>query len=140
MKVRVSYEGPHGSGVAWFENLTDSIISGAAEIVEENVSRGEEITKHNIDTRGTFKSGKRGRIKTGRMRDSVDSKIVSKNASGVKGEFGWINEWQDYFGYQESGFNHVGGVSVDGMYALSDAAAEVFQDVIDDFDRLIKNA
>lgn len=140
MKVSVKYSGPGTSAQTWFEGVTKKMHEGIADAVESAIKEGEEITKDNIDTSGTLKSGKRGRIETGKMRDAVDSEITSRSKRGVTGKFGWINEFEPYFGYQESGFNHVGGVTVDGMYALSGAANEVFANLEDDIDRAVKNA
>lgn len=140
MKVSVKYSGPGTTAQTWFEGVAKKMVEGIEDIVEEGVARGEQITKHNIESRGTSKSGKRGRIETGAMRDAVDSKITERSKKRVSGEFGWINEFQDYYGYQESGFNHRSGVSVEGMYALSDAAEEVFSDIEGDVDRVIHGA
>lgn len=140
MKVSVKYSGPGTTAQTWFEGVAKKMIEGMGDVVEDAVDEGKEITQDNIDTRGTLKSGKRGRIETSKMRDAVDSEITRKGKKGVSGKFGWINEFEPYFGYQEEGFNHVGGVTVDGMYAISDAADEVFKNIEDDFDRIIRGA
>lgn len=140
MKVSVKYSGPGTTAETWFEAITKRMYEGVADAIEEGAQRGEKITKHNIETRGTMKSGKRGRVETGKMRDAVNSKTVSRSKKRVTSEFGWIDEYQDYFGLQEDGFNHVGGVTVDGMYAISDAADEVFQDIESDIDKAIRDA
>lgn len=140
MKVSVKYSGPGTTAQTWFEGLTRNMISGIETVITSAVKEGEEIVKDNIETRGTFKSGKRGRIDTGEMRDAVDSRVTSQGNRGVTGSFGWIGNFEDYFGYQEDGFIHLGGVEVQGMYAISDAAEEVFRNIDDSIDQVIRNA
>lgn len=140
MKVSVKYSGPGTTAQTWFEGVAKKMIEGMGDVVADAVGEGKEISQHNIDTRGTLKSGKRGRIETGKMRDAVDSEISRKDKTGVSGRFGWIKEYEKYFGLQEEGFEHRGGVTVDGMYAISDAADEVFKNIEDDFDRIIRDA
>lgn len=140
MRVSVRYMGPGKSLETWFDGLLKKHSEGVADLVEDAVERGEQITKHNIETRGTLKSGKRGRVVSGAMRDAVDSEVTERSRDRVRGKFGWIKDFEDYFGYQELGFEHRGGVTVDGMYALSDAAEEVFADVEEDIDRIIRDS
>lgn len=118
-------------GRAWFESVTDELMNNAVKILRDNVQEGEEITKHNIENSGTLKSGKRGRVETGEMRDSVSSGIISASDEEVVGRFGWLNgpKWAKF---QEHGFVHVSGVPVEGMFALSDAAQEVEDNLRDD--------
>jgi hypothetical protein len=51
-----------------------------------------------------------GRIRTGKMYDSVDARVslAGSNASGtrVSAEFGWIRNFEEYFEYQETGFKN----------------------------------
>lgn len=140
MKVSVKYSGPGTTAQTWFEGVAKKMIEGMGDVVADAVGEGKEITQHNIETRGTMKSGKRGRIESEDMRNAVSSEITSKGREGVVGKFGWINEYERYFGLQEEGFKHRGGVTVDGMYAISDAADEVFKNIEDDFDRIIRDA
>ena len=140
MRVSVKYSGPGTSAQTWFEGATKKITQNVTEVVKDSIQEGEQITKHNIETRGTMKSGKRGRVETGKMRDAVGSKVESVNIRKVVGKFGRINAFQRYFGLQEDGFDHVGGVTVEGMNSLSDAAKEVFDNIEDDIDRAVKRA
>lgn len=140
MKVSIKYSGPGATAETWFEGVSRKMIEGIENVVEDGVERGENITKHNIETRGTMKSGKRGRVESGAMRDAVGSRMTDRSKKKASGEFGWIKEFEPYFGYQESGFEHRGGVSVDGMYAISDAAEEVFADIEGDVDGVIRGA
>lgn len=137
MKTRVRYTGPGASAVTWFEGSVRRRITQIQDIVEDAAEAGKNITKHHIETRGTAKSGKRGRVETRAMLDAVNSRTEHRDKRGVKSKFGWIDEFKDYFGYQEDGFDHVNGVTVEGMYALTDAAEEVFTDLERDIERVI---
>lgn len=111
-----------------------------AHAVENAVEAGENVTKHHIETRGTEGTGKRGRVETGRMRDSVGSRMDEQSASGLQGRFGWLDEQPEYARFQEPGFTHTSGITVEGMFALSDAAEEVVQDLRDDIDKIVRNS
>lgn len=131
MKIETFVKGNTKSLTAWFEEAIESTMSDAGEIVSRAVDEGESITKLHIATRGTAKSGKKGRIDTQKMYDAVNSDMTRKGSQEAEGKFGWIDEYDKYFGYQEDGFDHVGGVTVEGMYALSDASDEVWENVKD---------
>lgn len=102
------------------------------EVAEEAAEKGENITKHHIETRGTEKSGKRGRVDTGAMRDAVTGKVTEKSPDSATAVFGWVEGSPEYAKYQEYGFKHRGGVDVEGMYALTDAGEEVMDDLKED--------
>lgn len=116
----------------WFKSKMSDLSDIIKETADEAAEKGENITKHHIETRGTAKSGKRGRVETGDMRDKVTSKVSDVSAVSATAEFGWIGGSPDYAWYQELGFVHRGGVDVEGMYALTDAREEVVQDVKED--------
>lgn len=109
----------------------------ARRTVQEAADKGRDLTKQHIETRGTAKSGKRGRIETSAMLNSVSSGTVSADISEVVTRFGYENSpyWTQF---QEPGFNHVGGVTVEGTYALQDAAEEVFKDLRRDIGDAVK--
>lgn len=131
MKIETKVTGSSKSLTAWFEEAMDNILDNVEEIVSRGVEEGEAITKLHISTRGTAKSGKKGRIETQKMYDAVKSEMTVSDKREAEGKFGWIDEYDDYFGYQEGGFDHVGGVTVEGMYALTDASEEVWENVKD---------
>lgn len=117
---------------SWFKSKMDEIADIIEETADEAAEKGENITKHHIETRGTAKSGKRGRVEKGEMRDKVTSKVSNVSATSATATFGWIGGVPDYAWYQELGFVHRNGVTVEGMYALTDAREEVVQDVKED--------
>lgn len=136
MSIEVKVTGSSKSLEAWFQESFEEVLGDVGDIVEQAIEEGKNITKHNIETRGTAKSGKRGRVRTGEMRDNVKSEMTKKTAKEAEGKFGWIDQYEDYYGFQEAGFDHIGGVTVEGMYALTDAADEVWANVVDDVKRV----
>lgn len=117
---------------SWFEDKMKQITDIIHEAAEEAAEKGENITKHHIETRGTEKSGKRGRVDKGTMRDAVTGKVTDKTTDSATAVFGWVEGSPEYAKYQEYGFKHRGGVDVEGMYALTDAREEVVDDLKED--------
>lgn len=109
----------------------------AEDLVLAAAEKGEAVMKHFIETRGTAKSGKRGRIETGDMRDSVGSDVRKATAEEIEVAFGWLGETPEHAKFQETGFRHSGGVQVTGMYALTDAFEEVVTDLEEDIGRIM---
>ena len=136
MSIEVKVTGSSKSLTAWFEESVNSVMGDVNNIVADAIEGGEAMTKLHIATRGTAKSGKKGRIKTQKMYDAVNSQMVKSGTRDAEGKFGWIDGYEDYYGYQEGGFEHVGEVTVEGMYALTDAGEEVWQNVVDDVKRV----
>lgn len=120
-------------------------------VVEQAAKAGETKMKQLIETRGTGRTWSRpfyakqslktgtertasspGRVNTGRMRDLVSSR-VERGAVQTNAVFGWVNQKEKYFEYQENGFT-AGGfrppVNVPGMFALRDARLYVSQVVL----------
>lgn len=140
MKTRIRYSGPGTSAVTWFEGSVRRKISEIQDLVEDAAEEGKNIAQHNVETRGTAKSGKRGRIETRQMLDAIDAETTHRDKRSVKSRFGWIKEFKDYFGYQEEGFEHINGVNVEGMYAITDAGDEVLKNLERDIERVVFGA
>ena len=131
----------------------------ARNMAGELAEFGEERMKEYIRERGTpFSDAAKqagvnrgpGRIRTGNMYNSVSSRVES-GSSKTLAAFGWLKNFEDYFGYQETGFrnkfiamyspggklltqgsspivrrNPFGGYkNTPGMFALRDARADV---------------
>lgn len=120
---------------AWFEAKVRELNKGTMQALENAMEAGENITKHNIETRGTEKSGKRGRIETGEMLNSVESEVERRSDSEAIGKFGWINKKPEWVKYQEPGTKYI-----EPMWALSDAAEEVLVDYLRDMDETVGKA
>lgn len=125
---------------AFFEGIVDHITDGMRKAVKDGVKDGAETVELFVATRGTEKSGKQGRIDRGFMIDSVDGEITKDTATEVEGRFGFIDNPPEWTKYQEYGFDHRGGVAVEGMNALSDAAEIIIVQVLQDVEKAAKNA
>lgn len=120
-----SGSGFEGFGAAlrgWLDNKINGVDNAVSEVAQKTAEEGAQVVKEYIDSRGTAKSGKRGRVETGNMRDSVTGRSQKVSKGVHRAEFGWIQETPEYAKFQEQGFNHIGGGVVGGMYALPDAA------------------
>lgn len=120
---------------AWFEAKVNAITRGNFRALQENMKDGEEITQTFIATRGTEKSGKQGRIDTGDMLDAVSSEAKLQNQDEAIGRFGWLKEKPFYAEYQEAGTRYIAP-----MYALSDAAEIVKDQLLKDISDNVKDA
>jgi len=95
-------------------------------LAEELAKFGSERMKEYIRTRGTaFSAAARaaginkgpGRIRTGNMYNSVDYRVEA-GPNRVSAAFGWIRNFEDYFGYQETGFRNIWIASYTGSGKL----------------------
>lgn len=121
----------------WFEGKLREMSDIIHETAQDAAEQGENITKHHIETRGTAKSGKRGRVETGDMRDSVTGRYKALDENNAEARWGWLSGTPGYAWFQELGFTHRGGTAVEGMYSLTDSREEVMQNVREDLRRKI---
>ena len=90
--------------------------------MEDIVKRAAEAMQLRIGTATGTKSGP-GRVDTGDMIQSVKYRVEISNGA-IVGEFGWLDNQEMYFLYQEHGFTHwLSGDMIPGMMALMDAEA-----------------
>lgn len=114
----------HPSLTAWFDGRLKDTRDSIIEIAQDTADEGAEMVRDRIETSGTVKSGKRGRIETGAMLAAVRSE-VTVTPTVITAAFGWLNTFSDYFGYQDRGFIHYrSGEEIPGMMALQDAFDE----------------
>lgn len=143
VNIRSNYGGGDSGGdpVRWFRGKVTRIEDGVEQALQNAMEDGAEIMRNNIATRGTAKSGKAGRIETGKMSGDVKARVYPGTDKGNQvGRFGWIDNREDYYGYQEGGFEHVNGGDVEGMYALQDAAELAFREFQRAVDEVKRNA
>ena len=140
--IRASYRGRDlgGDPVKWFRGKVAAIENGAEEVLRDAMDDGAYLMADLISTLGTAKSGKPGRIETKQMHNDVDSKVSTFGVGKVRGTFGWIKRKEDYYAFQEGGFEHSPGVTVEGMYALRDAADRALRQFKEDMDEVIRRA
>lgn len=99
----------------WAREKIGAVRWASREAMDETVQVGASSMEYSISTRGTAKSGKRGRIDTGDMLQSVDSRVAA-GGDRVVGEFGWLDREPGYAPYQEYGTEFI-----EPMLALTDA-------------------
>lgn len=109
---------------AWLDRKVENLNRRTFRALDESMKGGAEITQTFIATRGTSGTGKQGRIDTGKMLDSVNSDAKLLNGDEAEGRFGWLNEQPFYAEFQEAGTQYI-----QPMYALSDAADIVAQEL-----------
>ena len=113
-----------------FENLGTGLRKQFSELttrlthdMEKAIQVGAESVQHVVDTSGTTKSGKAGRIIKGDMRKEVDSKVTQASSTMVEGEYGWLEQTPFYATLQDAGFRHwISGELVEGMFALQQSS------------------
>jgi len=101
-----------------------AIEKALSDALEEAV----RVIQFFIATRGTPKSGKSGRVVTGKMLDSVFSEM-DESGGTFHGGVGW-KDHELYFSLQEDGFRHLGGDMVPAMNAFMDAYPVFREDLI----------
>ena len=109
---------------SWFDRKVENLNRRTFRALDESMKEGEEITQTFIATRGTSGTGKQGRVDTGKMLDSVNSDAKLLNSEEAEGRFGWLNEQPFYAEFQEAGTQYI-----EPMYALSDAAEIIQQEL-----------
>lgn len=123
----------------WYQQKVNELSRRTRRAFRNVIKEGEEEVIDNIETRGTEKSGKRGRVESGDMRDAVTSQIISEDSEEIVGMFGWVNA-PYYTKFQELGFTHYrSGDAVEGMYALADAETEAIRNLKDEVERIARD-
>ena len=78
-----------GSMGNWFRSKLADIEEIIHDTADSAASEGETLVKTFVENRGTAKSGKKGRIETGAMRDAVSGKVTEKKIASAAAVFGW---------------------------------------------------
>lgn len=108
--VRINISG----ALSKLKNIEQIVMEEAAKMAEEVAEFGEQEMKTNILASGTAFSQKArqaginqrsGRYRTGEMYNSVKSRVEAGRVQ-VRAAFGWIENFKDYFRYQELGFKN----------------------------------
>lgn len=134
---RQTYQG--GDLVNWYKSKVVKIEEATEESVKEAGQFGEDRLHEYIETRGTGYTWKYprdgrtgsfpGRVATGKMLRAAKYRI-NKVRSGLQIRLGWVTGTrEEYFKYQEGGFRHQSGIEVKGMYAVQDAADDMFREL-----------
>lgn len=100
------------------ESIVDDLVSEMEDIVEQ----GAEDMQRVIDTAVTPTGERRvatgagahaGRRESDEMYRDVKSE-VQRNGNVIVGRFGWIDDYQEYYGAQEDGFGNLEGMDALG--------------------------
>lgn len=131
----------------WFRGKVTQNNAAVNGLMYAAAEFGEEAVRHNIETRGTHNSWEEswdrmanatpgrhesapGRNAGDTMVDAVSSWVNTEGKDGkTRMGFGWTNPQnrEPYFLAQEGGFVHnFTGENIHGMFAVRDAAVEVF--------------
>lgn len=100
------------------------VLKACQDAMEETVNDAVDYVKFFISTRGTVKTGKQGRVESGRWIDSIfggtdtSGKIVSGGIGDEFSETGDRDAW--YMFLQDDGFTHISGEQIPGVNAFID--------------------
>lgn len=107
-------------------------------IVHDTIDESAVVMKDTIMTSGTnklWKSAWRGRnsgmlrygsdldrVDAGWMKKAVKSRMIQSGPKMAAGKFGWLDQQEEYYIYQDQGFTHwITDEKIRGMNALRDA-------------------
>lgn len=120
----------------WMKSLELKIAELIGETAEKAARDGRDFVRYRILTSGTAKSGKQGRVETGKMVDSVKHRVTGVSNTKATAKFGWLARPEEYFSYQDKGFTHwKSGETVEGMNAIADAREEIKDLIREDLKR-----
>lgn len=117
----------------WAAKKIFDVQRAAREAMDDTVELGKNTMQYNISTRGTAKSGKRGRIETGDMLQSVDADVAASPLK-VVGRFGWLDREPAHAEFQEMGTQYI-----EPMLALTDAQEDAEVEFTSRFDSIAKD-
>jgi hypothetical protein len=104
------------------DEVSDSAKRFAENAAEDGAQLAEELTR----SRPSARSGKEGRVETGKMADSFKARVVTSTPERIVTEFGSLDNVEKYFVYQtETGFTFFDGVWVEPTYAMRDVTEYV---------------
>lgn len=107
----------------WFERRVAEITQGAKDVIQDGALEIALEVVHNVETRGTPKSGKRGRIETGKMRDSATAEVTKDTNTEYEVRSGF-RDAPFYTFFQERGTE-----TIPAMYAVSDAYEAILPEI-----------
>lgn len=114
--------------------------------MEDTVEFTENVMRDTVENTGTDKtwsrswkgrsSSGRGRVDTGKMRDSIDSEVEVIGDKEVVGRVGWLKGSPEYTKFQEYGFRHwITGQTIAGMFATREGAEQGFDELLSNLEK-----
>jgi hypothetical protein len=113
-------EGSPAAFLAWGATAEEVIKGLVQEIMDAVMQEAADKMREFISTRGLENSAGAGRIQSGNMLASVDSRVTI-NGESIEGTFGWLENGEVYFLAQEEGAVLWNGGVIMPMLALYDA-------------------
>lgn len=114
----------------------EALVEDAAGMMKDLIASRGTNRQWSRAWNGRTHSGP-GRIDTGNMYEAVTWWV---SPDGYRGEFGWLNNREPYFLYQEEGFPHwITGEMVPAMLALQDAGLAAQEDFVRRLTQAVKN-
>jgi len=116
------------AGIVWNRNI-NQLVGEVQEWIED-LEDGWEQTMEQAVSVAQSSMIRQQRVETGHMRAEISGK-TTRTEKTITGEWGWLDTPEDYFYYQEYGFDHIGGKHIEGMFSLRaslDEAEEVLRD------------
>lgn len=118
------------------------VISDSVEALVDVASNAADEMQHIISTTpSSIVPGKPDRIDTGAMLESVEVSDPQRDGDIYSVSFGWIGNWEDYFGVQEYGGTPEGLrkssiTHISPMHALAGAGIQADQQMEDHIRRI----
>lgn len=118
--------------------IPEDMLDDLEPLMDRTVKTGADLMEAYINTRGTVKSGKRGRVETGNMVSKVDYEVF-KQGTTLIGRWGWLEHWEKYFLYQENGFRNAWTrEDVAPMHALFDSFLRQREEFLSELGKRLK--
>lgn len=131
MQIAARLEGKVNRTEDQLIRLVQGVVDDGADQMRQFILLA--VTKTGEERVRSGRGGEAGRYESGTMYDSVESN-VSKERGEIVGEFGWLDEFLEYFRIQEEGR---GGVPA--MHALHDAYANASEEFKAEVHALIRS-
>lgn len=135
-KVTWSQGGPRALA-AKIEGIEANLLDQAQVIVKEvtdialnaQVQRMEDmVTMTGIRRVASGRGAHAGRIDTGAMVGNIDTSVATIGNT-VRGEWGWINHYEDYYGEQENGTEKI--MAANSLLFATDEARQALEEKLD---------
>jgi len=125
------------SSVSRLQNQMEFIAEQAAQGMQERITQAKTVTGEDRVARGEGEHA--GRRVTDTMINAIDHRVASPAPSVINAEAGFLGQYEEYFGFQMLGTEHIVGVQAirDEGALMRDKVKAASQDMIQDAARQI---
>lgn len=109
-RFRIANQVIDAAAQANLETEGQSLEEYGKDLIANHLGTGKEWSR---EWNGKTSSSP-GRVTSGSMRNDF-SHVVNKTRGAITLAVGWVRNFQDYYGFQDKGFNHWLGMWVEGM-------------------------